>query len=62
MNAYPSPGQVWRHHNGNTYTVLTVANADSIRDEYQPTVVYIGTNGKTWAKPLANWHIKMVKQ
>lgn len=54
------PGYVYQHINGNVYKVLHIANEDSLRPEYPPTVVYIGTtNGKVWAKPLTNFINKM---
>lgn len=45
-------GSVWRHHNGNTYTVVAVFNSDSDREEYPATVGYQGKNGKLWAKTM----------
>ena len=57
----PEPETLWRHHNGNVYIVLVVANVGSERDEYPPTVVYRGANGLVWAKPLSNFLEKMTR-
>lgn len=47
-------GSWWKHHNGNKYKVLYIANElDS--EKYPKTVVYIGTNGKIWTRPLSDW-------
>jgi len=51
------PGSVWRHRNGEAYTVRILTNEDSRNPEYVPTVVYEGVrNGKYWSRPLADWH------
>jgi hypothetical protein len=59
----PEIGSVWRHHNGNTYLVLLIANNDgddpSKREKYPPTVVYRGENLKVWARKLSDWHRSM---
>lgn len=53
-------GSLWRHYNGNVYTVLLVANQESANEErYPKTVVYIGGNGKCWSRPLDDWHRSM---
>jgi hypothetical protein len=58
MEAAPSPGQRWRHRNGNTYTVLLVANLLD-EERYPKTVVYIGGNGRVWARRADDWHRSM---
>lgn len=56
----PRVGYVYQHINGNIYTVIAIANQESKRVDYPPTVVYQGTtNGKVWAKPLTNFIAKM---
>lgn len=56
---FPETGDTWRHHNGVEYVVDVVANQYSNREEYPPTVVYHGENGKVWAKPFQNFLDKM---
>ncbi len=55
----PKIGTRYRHHNGNIYEVLLIANTDSDREEYPVTVVYRGNNGKIWAKTLKDFNAKM---
>lgn len=51
---------VWRHRNGNTYEVETIANQHSTRDKYPVTVVYFNRgNGTMWCRPLSDWHRSM---
>lgn len=57
----PKPTHVYQHVNGNVYTIIAIANEDSLRPEYPPTVVYQGHNGKVWAKPLTNFIAKMTR-
>lgn len=52
-------GSKYQHINGNIYTVIALANANSMREDYPPTVVYQGANGLTWAKPLSKFINKM---
>ena len=52
-------GSVWRHTNGNLYTVLRIANHASNNDRYPLTIVYIGNNGNVWAKTEADWRRSM---
>lgn len=48
-------GSRWRHHNGEEYVVRGYANMDSTKEEYPPTVIYVGVNGKQWSRPLTEW-------
>lgn len=58
--AAPVAGQVWRHHSGQMYTVLGLANdVVEAKPDYPPTVVYTGENGKMWAGRLDDWHRRM---
>ena len=57
----PKIDHVYQHLNGNIYTVIAIANQQSLRPEYPPTVVYKGSNGLVWAKPLANFIRKMTR-
>lgn len=59
VQAVPKSFDVWRHHNGNEYLVLELANESERQEEYPRTVVYRGANGKTWAKTLTNFLDKM---
>lgn len=65
MERYPEVGSLWRHHNGNEYTVLMLANTEGDDptkwDKYPPTVVYRGVNGKIWARPFYRWHSSMTE-
>lgn len=52
----PAPYSIWRQRNGNLYEVIAIANTDSTRPDYKPTVVYRGVaNGKIWARLLSDW-------
>lgn len=53
---------VWKHNNGNIYTVIEITNLDS-KDliKYPITVVYKGENGKIWTRPLTDWHRSFTK-
>lgn len=57
----PKKFEKWKHHNGIVYTVDCLANTESISPEYPTTVVYIGPNGKVWAKTLDNFLQKMTR-
>lgn len=59
----PVPESQWRHHNGNLYTVLLIANEHTQRpDEYPVTVVYRGENGRVWSRPLSRWAASMTPE
>ncbi len=46
----------WRNRKtGDIYTVLFLANANSTRADFVPTVVYRGRNRMIWARPLSEW-------
>lgn len=51
-------GSVWRHHRGNVYTVLEIANTSYPSEEFHAIVVYIGSNGNVWARPLSEFITK----
>lgn len=60
MDKLPTIGSKWRHHNGNEYTVMLIANFYSERPEKYPvTVVYRGQNDKIWSRPLSLWYASM---
>ena len=56
-------GTFWKHYNGQIYRVLLIAISQgddpSKRAKYPETVVYEGSDGKTWARPLSDWHRSM---
>lgn len=57
-----SPGTRWQHRNGVRYTVLFIANSHTeFPDKYPATVVYIGPNGRLWARTLEGWYKSMTK-
>jgi hypothetical protein len=59
-NKLPEVGSKWRHHNGNEYVVLMIANEATERPEKYPvTVVYCGPNSKVWCRPLSLWYASM---
>ena len=55
----PKPGHTYQHINSNIYKVLHIANEGSTRPEYPPSVVYQGSNGAVWVKPMDNFMRKM---
>lgn len=56
----PMVNDVYKHHNGNEYVVIAIANEQSTRPEYPVTVIYQGRLNKAiWAKPLDNFQEKM---
>ena len=56
MSQLPIPGSVWCHTNGNRYILMCIANEFSERPEqYPPTVVYQGENGRIWSRPVSDW-------
>ncbi len=56
----PVVGSKWRHSNGAEYEVVTIANADSVNlADYPVTIVYRGSNGKVWSRPINEWHRSM---
>lgn len=59
---YPEIGSMYKHHNGNEYTVLQIANTHAQSEDYPITVVYQGNNGKVWAKTLDNFNNKMKRE
>jgi len=59
---YPEIGSIYKHHNGNEYTVLQIANTHAESEDYPITVVYQGNNGKVWAKTLDNFNNKMKRE
>lgn len=59
MKPEPAVGSQWEHRNGNTYTVLHIANKPD-EPRYPKTVVYQGANGEVWARPADDWHRSMV--
>ena len=57
-----TPLSRWKHSNGRTYAVLLVTNEHSEnQDRYPTTVVYRDYDGRTWSKPLSDWHRSMTK-
>jgi hypothetical protein len=53
-----TPGTVWRHRNGNLYTVCFLANENE-RPGHECTVVYVGPTARMWTRPLRDWHRSM---
>lgn len=53
-------GSRWLHRNGIPYEVVMFTNEHTeYPDKYPVTVVYRGDNGKTWSRPLSDWHRSM---
>ncbi len=59
----PEPGSVWVHKGGALYTVLVVTTEpdEDKADEFPVTVLYLGTDGRKWARPLTRWQERMTK-
>lgn len=56
----PGVGTVWQHRNGNRYTAIGILNAHTEQpDKYPVMVSYVGSNGRTWARRLDDWHRSM---
>lgn len=54
----PTPHSIWKHHSGDLYRVVTVANedADPGATDWPILVVYQSIkDGKIWARPLTKW-------
>lgn len=51
-------GSVWRHTNGNLYTVIMLTDEPDAgkEGEYPVTVIYYGPDGRCWPKKLSEWH------
>ncbi len=46
----------YRHHKGDTYVLLAIANQDSDREGFVPTAVYHSlTNGKIYTRPFSEF-------
>jgi len=59
-DTYPKCGEFYRHTNGNVYQVMFMTNAFSENhDKYPPTVVYSGSNGRIWSRPVSDWSRSM---
>ena len=57
-----TPLSRWTHRNGGIYAVILIANEHSEnQDRYPTTVVYRDYDGRTWSKPLSDWHRSMTK-
>lgn len=58
---HPKIGAEYTHHKNNgVYVVEGIANVDSTRSQYPPTVIYRGvSNGKLWTKPVARFNTTM---
>lgn len=68
----PAAGQVWRHHSGVLYTIITITNeyesedidsltakASGTEEKYPVTVVYQGDDGRIWSKSPARFLASM---
>lgn len=52
-NKIPIVGSQWQwRESDRIYTVIAIANRDSTNLVYPVTVLYLGRNGKLWAKPI----------
>lgn len=61
MEAEPRIGSVWKHRNGNVYSVVLYTNVETGReDKYPHTIVYRNVhNGKHYSRKLSGWHRSM---
>ena len=56
----PEIGSMWKHRNGPIYTVTALFNEHTEHpDKYPVSVAYVGPNGRTWVRPLHDWHRSM---
>lgn len=58
---HPEINSKWAHNNGNLYTVLYIANTEHPSLKFPPTVVYQGTNGSLWTRPVYDWNRSMTR-
>ena len=60
----PEIGSVWKHHNGEFYVVINLANLYSTYQyKYPLTIVYQGLkNKRVWSRPFSDWHRSMTLQ
>lgn len=62
-NEIPTFGSQWRwRESTRIYTVVAIANRDSVNPDYPITIVYLGRNGKLWAKPIDTFLRTMNKE
>lgn len=47
-------GNVLKHHSGNVYIVIEIANETHSSEKFPVTVVYRGANGNVWARKLSD--------
>jgi hypothetical protein len=52
----PAPRTAWTHRKGARYIVEAVINEHATKPSFVPTVVYRGTDGVLWGRPLSEWH------
>lgn len=52
LREIPMPGDVYQHHSGTMYTVITTANLDATRPGWAPQVVYEDPQERRWCRPL----------
>lgn len=60
----PGIGSLWTHSSGRPYMAFGYANLDAKPEkqtQYPPLVLYIGQNGKVWAKTVERFHETMVR-
>ena len=60
-HAAPEPNSHWRHRNGHLYTVMFITNTAKLSEKHPPDVVYKGSYGRMWSRPLSDWHRSMTK-
>jgi hypothetical protein len=54
----PKVGSQWKHNrtaHDTIYTVLFITNVDHRNSKHPAQVVYQGSNGSYWSRPLATW-------
>lgn len=56
----PKPHSLWRHHKGDTYVVIEIANtASNDINKFPLMVIYRKAgHGDLWARPLTEWNAK----
>jgi hypothetical protein len=62
MNDEITVWSIWKHKNGINYRVSTLANTQSTKEEYPPSVVYENCQtGTIWVRPIKGWHESFTK-
>lgn len=59
MNKRPQPGETYMYKSHIPYKVLFLTNTANENPDYPIQVVYQGSNGNIWSRPLETWFDSM---